>query len=77
VVIPNRAAQRATEITIQEVDLRKFVFRKRVVSAILAVITSVLLAAYPEQVLDILKIICKHLVVCPHPDTQADGKEMK
>jgi hypothetical protein len=52
--------------------LRKFILRKRVISVILAFITSVLLATYPEQALDTLKSICKHLVVCNDAEKQVE-----
>jgi hypothetical protein len=43
-----------------------------VIGAILAFITSILLATHPEQAMDTLKFICKHLVVCNNAEKQVE-----
>lgn len=57
--------------------MRKFLLRKRVISVILTAITSVLLAVYPKQALELLKLICNHLPACIELEEQAEQTEVK
>lgn len=65
--IPYQAIRRTAKIMRLEVNLKKFLLRKRVISAVLTAITSILLATCPERSLKVLQLVYDHIIVLLEP----------
>jgi hypothetical protein len=51
------------------------------IGVILTIITSILFATHPDQMFNVMKVICSHLLPCveseSNPDEQIESKEAK